>query len=397
LIANTGQFTKKMKLSEKTLQRFESAVGNVAKMAARFGVVAATAAAGGLTLLTKNAMANIDATAKLSDRLGVSTEFLAALGHEAKIAGTNQETLAKGIQYMLKNIGEANMGLKSYQDAFTMLGMDYKRLKAASPEDAFLQIAKRIRDAEDASVRMSATMRIFGRSGSQLLNLMQGDLDGVVDRAKDLGITFSRAQGRMVESANDAVANMKAAFSGLGQSIAVSISGSVEYAAGAITRMLRGKSYELAAFQSELLKTQAAFIGKLQSVVHVFRGRSLGIGNLVEPFYQTLESVKDDLLLTANKKVSLMDRLAQEAVDKYTAAARYIPAGIGQPETQDASSAASKTFSFAPSAREIDSSMVSVSGLSMQGKEYTYERRQVSLLESCDRTLKKIANQEALN
>lgn len=54
-------------------------------------------------------------------------------------------------------------------------------------------------------------------------------------------------------------------------------------------------------------------------------------------------------------------------------------------------------FSFKPGAREIDSSMVSVSGLAMQGKEYNYEKKQVDLLQAIARNTGRTANQEVLN
>lgn len=241
LIARTEAFVRGMDKSKRKIAALEKATKNTLRVVRRFGFMAAAAAVAGVTVLTKRSLENIDAIAKLSDRLNVSTEFLSAFGHEAKIAGASQEVFSKGLQYMLKNIGEANMGLKSYQDAFTEIGLSFEELGEISPEEAFIKIAKRLRDVDSASTRTSVAMRIFGRSGSQLLNMMQGDLDGVIDRAKELGIAFSREMAAKVEAANDAITRMQAGFSGIGNTLAIAVAPYIEAIANRITSATTGK------------------------------------------------------------------------------------------------------------------------------------------------------------
>ena len=52
---------------------------------------------------------------------------------------------------------------------------------------------------------------------------------------------------------------------------------------------------------------------------------------------------------------------------------------------------------FTPTAREIDTSLVSVSGHAMSAQEYDYDKRQVDVLEEIERNTRKTANQEVLN
>ena len=242
LIARTEAFAKGMSRSKKTIRSLEKATRRTMLAVKRFGLIAVGAAVGGLTVLTKKSLESIDNIAKLSDRLGVSTEFLSAFGHEAVIAGSSQEAFSNGLRYMLKNIGEANMGLKSYQDAFNEIGVSYEDMQKASPEEAFLEIAKKLRDVESQSTKTAVAMRIFGRSGTELLNLMQGDLDGVVDRAKKLGIAFSREMAAKVEEANDAIVRMQAGFQGVGNTLAIAVAPYIEAIADKITSMTAGKS-----------------------------------------------------------------------------------------------------------------------------------------------------------
>jgi hypothetical protein len=71
LIANTTGFKRKMTAAQKTMRVFRNTAADIARNVARIGTVAAAAAAGGLTLLTRRSFQNIDAIAKMSDRLGV--------------------------------------------------------------------------------------------------------------------------------------------------------------------------------------------------------------------------------------------------------------------------------------------------------------------------------------
>ena len=397
LIANTGQFTKKLKLSEKAIHRLQGAVANVARMTARLGIAAAAAAVGGLAVLTKNAMKTIDATAKLSDRLGVSTEFMTAFGHAATLAGANQETFAKGIQYMLKNIGEANMGLKSYQDAFTEIGIDFEELGKVSPEEAFLKIARKLRDVESEATRVSVAMRIFGRSGSSLLNMMAGDLDGVIDKQKELGNTFTREQARMVEVANDAVSNMKLAFASLGNTIAISISDGVAYAADAISRMLKDTSYELAAFESGVHDIAASIFRMQKSVGQFMKSISMptsGLNLLGDKLIKLSEEREAEAMRRSAAAWEKAWKLGNEAVQQFTP---YVPRELGVGASFD-EGVSSKIKPFSPSAREIDTSAVSVAGLAVNSEDrFDYDKQMVNQLEQINRNTRKTANQEMLN
>lgn len=76
----------------------------------KWGGVAAAGAAGGLLLLARNSAEAIDATAKLADRLGTTTEALVGLQHNANLAGSSGEELAKGLEKLGVNLAKAAAG-----------------------------------------------------------------------------------------------------------------------------------------------------------------------------------------------------------------------------------------------------------------------------------------------
>jgi hypothetical protein len=93
---------------------------------------------------------------------------------------------------------------------------------------------------QNQSEKAAAAYAFFGRSGSQMLNLLESNLDGTIERAKELGITFSREQAAGIEEANDAITRMKASFEGVGNALAISVAPLITKIADTITKTVSG-------------------------------------------------------------------------------------------------------------------------------------------------------------
>jgi len=232
LTAYTSAFDKKMRKSRSTVRVFKSAVDRVDKALLRIGVVAAAAAAAGLVLVTKNAFQSMDAIAKLSARIDVSTEFLVAYGHAATLAGTSSEEFSKAIEIFVRRLGELTQGTGEAKYGLEALGLNMKDMLAMNPEQAFAKVADGIKGLGTQAEKAAVAYRFFGRSGSKMLNLLESDTSGVIAAAERLGITFSEFDAKKIQDANDAMADMKAVLRGVGQQIAITIS-------PAITKMVK--------------------------------------------------------------------------------------------------------------------------------------------------------------
>ena len=106
LRANTKAFEKGMSRSRRKLsfvQRQAQATGAaMMTMAKAFLVVAGIR---GLGQLVRSSFDTIDATAKMSDRLGIATEDLAAFGQAAKITGMDAAGMNKALETFVRRIG----------------------------------------------------------------------------------------------------------------------------------------------------------------------------------------------------------------------------------------------------------------------------------------------------
>lgn len=206
--------------------QFASAAMQMAKAGAMIGAAVAGFAAFKLSRLIGQEMDAIDQTAKLSDRLGITTEALVGLQHASDLAGVSSEQLSNGIGKLYKTLDDARLGLSTATDAFDLVGIRAADISAMSPEDAFLAVADAIAKMEDPMQRNAAAMKIFGRAGGDLLPLMQSGAEGIRQaqaEAERLGLTFSRVDAAKVEQANDALTRMSAVFVGIGRTLAIEL------------------------------------------------------------------------------------------------------------------------------------------------------------------------------
>lgn len=206
--------------------RAKSAIDSVSK-----GIKIATAAAGALAvgfgvLAAKQSQLG-DELGKTSDRIGISTEKLAAYYHAADLAGISSEAFNNSIKFMFKNAVEAASGNEQLGAAFSALGINVKDFMALSSDQQFEMLAQRISEIESPAVRSAVAMKIFGRSGDQMLNMIKdgtGSLTLAADETKRFGLEISRIDAAQLEAANDAVLKVGAAAGGAARQFAVGLS-----------------------------------------------------------------------------------------------------------------------------------------------------------------------------
>jgi len=178
----------------------------------------AVAGIGGLGYMLKKQMEVIDATAKLSDRLGVATEKLIGLQHAASITGTDAETLNKALEIFVRRLGEMTMGSGEAKRGLDMLGLTVDQLIKLSPADAFGLAADKINLLGTQAEKAAAAYFLFGRAGSKMLNMLEVGSEGMREfqqEAEKLGLTFSRLDAAQVEAANDALTRVRETLTGV--------------------------------------------------------------------------------------------------------------------------------------------------------------------------------------
>lgn len=208
----------------KDFDGFAADVSSAANTAAKWVAGIATAAATAGVALVKSGIDAADALAKTADKLGTTTEAVAALGYAAKLSGVEQGQLEGGLKKLAKTLTDAASGSASAGQGFAALGLNVNQLMQMSADKQFGQIADALSRVENATQRAALAQQVFGKSGFDLLQLTAEGSDGIAALAHEaevLGLTLSRLDAAKVESAADAFDRVSAGTSGLGQQLAI--------------------------------------------------------------------------------------------------------------------------------------------------------------------------------
>ncbi|MCW8934244.1 MAG: hypothetical protein OQK98_05925 [Gammaproteobacteria bacterium] len=234
ITADAGKFVRGMKSAKTSLNGVGSSLFSVKN------AVIGLAGAGGFGLLVKSSLQTVDALAKTSDKLGITTEKLAALRHAAEQTGVSSNTLDMALQRMTRRIAEAARGTGEAKDALKELGLDARALANSSPDKAFSAIAESMTDVENQSDKVRLAFKLFDSEGVNLVNTLdlgKEGLNAAALEAEQFGIAINRVDAAKIERANNALLKVKASSKGIGQQIAVGLSPHIESAADAFLNM----------------------------------------------------------------------------------------------------------------------------------------------------------------
>lgn len=212
--ADTTQFDRAVTQTEARLTKFSS----FAKTSLVAVGAAGVSAAGGLALATRAALNYADEIGKMAQKVGMSTESLSRLEYAARLSDVSLGQLQVGLGQLAKNMEAGSEGLDAL--GISVMTAD-GRLR--STNDVFLEVAERFASIEDGAGKTAIAMNIFGRSGADLIPLLNSGRDGLAEMATEadrLGITISGSTARSAERFNDSLTRIQAALGGLTNQIA---------------------------------------------------------------------------------------------------------------------------------------------------------------------------------
>ena len=152
-----------------------------------------------------------DQLEKMSRRTGASVEALSELGYAAELSGTNLEAVETGLRRMQKTIAGAAEGGKEPSKALETLGVNLGEIIQLAPDEQLELIGKRLTALTDPTIRAAAAMAIFGRSGTELLPMME-EMGALRAEARRLGLVMSTEDAQAAAALNDAMDRLWAAF-----------------------------------------------------------------------------------------------------------------------------------------------------------------------------------------
>lgn len=203
--------------------RTKTAFAAVNKSLGRVAAIGLAGAAAGTVLLTRAALAQIDALAKQAQLLGITTEKLAAFQLVATKTGIEQKTLEKSLINVTRVVAEAAEGTGLATDTLKKLGLEAKALSQQKPDEQFLQIAEAMKGLNSQSEKVLAAYELFGGRGAALLRTLEAGsaaFEEAEEKTQRFGTAISAVDAKSVEDANDAFTDLGESIKGVGFDLA---------------------------------------------------------------------------------------------------------------------------------------------------------------------------------
>ena len=219
LKADIGSFQASMDraahITQQRMQSMDRAVGIArnafAGLLAGFSVTA-------LASWIKGTIDLADEMNDLSQKVGVTVEHLTELRYAGQTAGVGMESLETGIRKLSVNITNG-------AEALDRLGIASKDSggNLRNSYDVLVEIADRFSRMQDGAQKTALAIEIFGRSGADLIPLLNQGAAGLAklaEEARRAGVVMSTDMAKAADQFNDEMVRLKATVSGVGISIA---------------------------------------------------------------------------------------------------------------------------------------------------------------------------------
>ena len=156
----------------------------------------------------KTAVDTADAFNKMAQKTGIAVEKLRELNYAAGLSDVSTEALGTSLRKLSINMASAEGGSKAQAEVFKALGLSVKdasgQLKGA---DVLLtEVAAKFATFKDGPEKAALAVQLFGKSGAELIPLLNAGATGLGDMAKearDLGDVFSGDMAKQAEDFND--------------------------------------------------------------------------------------------------------------------------------------------------------------------------------------------------
>lgn len=196
LSANVARLSNDMDAAKRSVSGAMKDISKeVGGVKGRIDALAGAMAASWLVGQAKAAIDFADSLNDMSERTGIAAEKLSSYAYVAQMSGTSLDGLATGLKGLAKSMTDAQAGTGDSAAAFSALGISVTgangRLKSS---DAIMgEVADKFADLEDGPAKAALAMDLFGKSGEELIPLLNGGSKGLADMREEadrLGITL---------------------------------------------------------------------------------------------------------------------------------------------------------------------------------------------------------------
>lgn len=229
LEAQSAQLTAELNKAKRQLTRFDADIEKVAKKIGTGLGIAISATATGLAVMLKNSIDAADELSKMAQKVGIATDQLSKLNYAAKLADVETEALGAALAKLSKAAVDPT---KDQVAAFQGLGVSLKDAQGnlKSTDVLLSDLADAFARFADGPEKTAAAMAILGKSGAQLIPLLNGGSKAIKeagDQLERFGGVVTPEAGRAAEKFNDDLTALKTAAGGVANAVAMNLIGSL--------------------------------------------------------------------------------------------------------------------------------------------------------------------------
>jgi hypothetical protein len=272
-------------LAERSAKRMESAFAGASSVIANaFAGLAGAFSVGAMAAMVTSSIDAADALSKLSQRTGETVENLARLQYAGSLADVSNDALATSLKKLSKNMAEAASGTGEVADAFRAIGVSVVASdgKLRSSGDVLNDVADRFAGYEDSAAKAALAQAIFGRSGADLIPLLNAGSQGLKemgDEASRLGVVISTATAQAAERFNDQMTRVNAALGSIAKQTATELLPVLNELADSLVDIAK-EGVDASRSFSPLSDAFRAFIVVGGNVAYVFKSIGTEIGGM---------------------------------------------------------------------------------------------------------------------
>lgn len=170
--------------------------------------IAAAFSGAAITAGIKSVIDGADQLQKASQKYGVAVEQLSALTYAGKLSDVSLEAIGQGLKKLSVNMLDTAAGAGEAQAAFKALGISVTEADGTlrSTDAVFADIADKFAGMEDGAGKTALAVKIFGKSGAELIPLLNQGSRGLADmktEAEKLGVLVGGDLAAASERFND--------------------------------------------------------------------------------------------------------------------------------------------------------------------------------------------------
>jgi hypothetical protein len=199
--------------------------GGIGTLTTALGGLAAAFSVASISSFVNEAINAGDALDELAQKTGTAVEEISAMSLSAQVEGMGVEGLANSYKFLSKSLVEAQNVSSDAAYAFKSLGIATQDSEGnvRNVQEVFLELADVFQRTENDAFKVSASMKLMGKSGVDMIPMLNNGAEAIREMNKageEFGLNWGTEQAAQAAEFNDNINILRGSVDGFWQIIA---------------------------------------------------------------------------------------------------------------------------------------------------------------------------------